>query len=205
MKDSFGDDVLVVDSNAIVIDEGDQISRATAFVVYRILSLLSMRDLCNVQQVSHFWYLLGNENEIWKLIVMRDSFSWESCSKGMVNTLRGSTLPVKWKKIAREECGQQQCWKCKKKFQKCRNSAIACMYHPQGRELIEDKIGAPSGVYWTCCLNRSKVSPGCVIGYHSEYEWVKEGKQARGRGDGGPLIERVAVEGRGRGGARVSL
>lgn len=70
---------------------------------------------------------------------MRDSFSWESCSKGMVNTLRGSMLPVKWKKIAREECGQQQCWKCKKKFQKCRNSAIACMYHPQGRELIEDK------------------------------------------------------------------
>eukprot|EP00026_Physarum_polycephalum_P007194 Phypoly_transcript_07251.p1 GENE.Phypoly_transcript_07251~~Phypoly_transcript_07251.p1 ORF type:complete len:308 (+),score=33.69 Phypoly_transcript_07251:476-1399(+) len=201
-KDIFGDEVLIIDCNSFVIDESDQLSRTTTHVIWRILSMLTMRELCNVQQVSHFWYSAGKENEVWKLLLLRDSLIWEASSKGLVNTLKSSALPVKWKKIAREECSLQQCWKCKRKFQKCHNSAIACMYHPQGRELIEDKIGAPSGVYWTCCLNRSKISPGCVIGYHSEYEWAKDGK-GRGRRDVPGARDRAIVEGAR--GWRVSL
>lgn len=30
----------------------------------QILSMLTMRELCNVQQVSHFWYCAGKENEV---------------------------------------------------------------------------------------------------------------------------------------------
>jgi len=165
--------------------------------------MLTMKELCSVQQVSHFWYAAGKENEVWKMVLLRDCPIWESSSKGLVHTLKSSSLPVKWKKIAREECANLECWKCKRRFQKCKNSPVACMYHPQGRELIEDKIGAPSGVYWTCCLNRSKVSPGCVIGYHSEYDWAKDAKNNnKGKAKDREGI-RVTMEG-GRG-WRVSL
>jgi len=182
-KDLFGDEVLVVNNSSIVIDEADQLSRSTTFVVFRILSLLSIKELCNVQRVSHFWYLVANENEIWRSVVVRDSRTWEPSSKGMaIALLRTSpSSSIKWKKFVREECGVQACAKCKRPFQKCRNSALACKYHPQGRELIEDKIGAPSGVYWTCCLNPSRTSPGCVVGFHSLYDWNKELKPRRAK------------------------
>lgn len=34
-------------------------------MTHKILSLLTMRELCNVQQVSQFWYCAGKENEVY--------------------------------------------------------------------------------------------------------------------------------------------
>jgi len=140
-------------------------------IISIIFSYLSVEDICTVQRVSRFWYRTWEANDLWKVVVRRESKEWTAKAHDYVMKCSRAELAgenvVRWKELLRDYYRKRVCCKCNGKYRMCHNTASMCVRHSGIRDLVEDR-GIPSGVYWLCCLEKQKQAPGCTIGCHEE-------------------------------------
>lgn len=110
----------------IEIDDEDQISRAAKDVCIQVLSYLSLRDLCHVQQVSQFWYEMARENELWKIVTLLQARreNWYTLPEIQKKQNKDN---IKWKRIARDHYQPRLCVNCGKVYRRCYNKPTSCM------------------------------------------------------------------------------
>jgi len=162
---------LIFDYEDMSISGSDCFSKATMDIISVIFSYLTIDDICTVQRVSRFWYKTLEANDMWKVVVRRESKNWTAKAHDYVMKCSYAELTgenvVRWKDLLRDYYRKRNCCKCSGRYRMCYNTAVACVRHSGIRDLVEDR-GIPSGVYWLCCLEKQKLASGCTIGGHEE-------------------------------------
>ncbi|GAM24372.1 hypothetical protein SAMD00019534_075470, partial [Acytostelium subglobosum LB1] len=148
----------------------DQFSSMALELLSHIVSYLNVRDLATLQSVSRFFYVVGRNNQVWRSLIIRDMMLWMNIQN--VRTLVAKhehTKMIKWKKIYCDLWRQRYCRKCHRVYRQCWNHSAICKVHTDIRDIVENR-GVPSGVYWLCCLAKSRDAPGCSSSFHCEEE-----------------------------------
>jgi len=162
---------LVFGEEDLDIGFSDFFSTATIDIISIIFSYLAIEDICTIQRVSRFWCKTLEANDIWKVIVRKESKNWTGKAHEYVMKCVRAEVDsgdfVRWKELLRDYYRNRDCCKCGRLYRQCFNTPAACVRHSGIRDLVEDR-GIPSGVYWLCCLEKQKTAPGCTVGGHEE-------------------------------------
>eukprot|EP01116_Phalansterium_solitarium_P023019 TRINITY_DN7860_c0_g2_i3.p1 TRINITY_DN7860_c0_g2~~TRINITY_DN7860_c0_g2_i3.p1 ORF type:complete len:325 (-),score=-4.10 TRINITY_DN7860_c0_g2_i3:115-996(-) len=135
-----------IEVNTEEVHEDDAFSQAATDVCALILSMLSVRDLCRVQQTNRFWYNMGKINRIWRDLTLHVASveQWKSktqlldmAAAEVAATENGDvSLVVKWKRVCRENYRQRYCIRCSQKYRECMNIMNTCRIHSGKRAFV---------------------------------------------------------------------
>ncbi|GAM26348.1 hypothetical protein SAMD00019534_095230 [Acytostelium subglobosum LB1] len=155
--------------DSIELNDDDSISFMSLELLQHIASYLRVEDIITVQSVSRFWYMVGGDNQLWKMIFKRDMRHWKNDKQPKELVSRyDRIMDVKWKKIYCDIYRQRVCTRCNVTYQQYSNTRALCTMHTDIREIVETNRGVPSGVYWNCCLAKPKDAPGCSQSAHQD-------------------------------------
>lgn len=159
-------DSISVSLDEVEFDEEDKISRTAKDVVMMVLSHLSLRDLCHVQQVSKLWYEVARDNDLWKVVLFRICQEDNWVTRAPVLHMDANQ---KWKKVAREHYMPRKCHVCGAVYRTCTNGREACKVHTGERDIVNHGVPG-TGVYWTCCKQKDAAHPGCSQAPHRDVD-----------------------------------
>jgi len=156
-----------IDTTNFEICEYDYFSKLPLELIHLILPRLLPEELCALQMTSRLWYVLGMDNNIWKGVVKK----WFGSNLNSIPSLKVNMLlqssDVIYKNVCVSYMMKRICKKCFRVYREYNNPVDSCQLHPGIRDLVHDS-GAPSGVYYICCGQKSKTSPGCYKSSHHD-------------------------------------
>ncbi len=131
-----------------------------------IASYVDDSSLCKLQQCNKFFYFWTKDVDdlLWKNRLLGAKLYLDHQL-----SLKLSNSNLLWQDLIAYKRRVRICRTCKSKFRESDNSSRSCNFHPGKRELLDDVIGGPSGVYWSCCQVRSMDSIGCSRQFHMVY------------------------------------
>eukprot|EP01111_Echinosteliopsis_oligospora_P015801 TRINITY_DN6365_c0_g1_i2.p1 TRINITY_DN6365_c0_g1~~TRINITY_DN6365_c0_g1_i2.p1 ORF type:complete len:186 (+),score=35.12 TRINITY_DN6365_c0_g1_i2:80-637(+) len=153
------------------IDNGDNFSHCPTLCVHQILSMLNLKDLGNIQQVSVYWFHAARYNSAWKYALRTSCLSkcntQEHGVKRLLMRLHSNLSKFEdWKKQAKEEFSTKQCKRCGGNYRELCNHYDACTYHPGLRVPGNSFPMSIESMCWNCCGQKSKTAFGCSKAAH---------------------------------------
>eukprot|EP01113_Clastostelium_recurvatum_P041526 TRINITY_DN660_c0_g1_i1.p1 TRINITY_DN660_c0_g1~~TRINITY_DN660_c0_g1_i1.p1 ORF type:complete len:338 (+),score=53.35 TRINITY_DN660_c0_g1_i1:106-1119(+) len=134
-------------------------------IIHLVLSYLDVESLASVQLLGRFWYSMADDEGLWRGALQAETAQWNYSNMPPISFGQPHESASYWKHLYVTYLYKmdRQCDLCRYRFSLINNTRT-CDTHTGKREFVT-RIGAPSGMYWTCCM-KSEFNASCISRCH---------------------------------------